>query len=75
MFQVIYPKSDSQRKSLLEAVKGILLFKSLDPGELEREETMNSNPGADFEQIFKEIEFNRTCVCVLISSGGPVDRL
>ena len=33
-FQVIYPKSDSQRKSLLEAVKGILLFKALDPGEL-----------------------------------------
>ena len=34
LFQVIYPKSDSQRKSLLEAVKSILLFKALDPGEL-----------------------------------------
>jgi len=31
---VIYPKSDSQRKSLMEAVKGILIFKSLDPENL-----------------------------------------
>lgn len=69
---MIYPKSDSQRKSLFEAVKGILLFKSLDPGELEREETMKS----DFVQILKQIEFNptsdtRSCTCMhaLISSG------
>ena len=33
-FQVIHPKSDVQRKSLLEAVKGILLFRSLDPEQL-----------------------------------------
>lgn len=33
-FQTIYPKSDAQRKSLLEAVKGIFLFKSLDAEQL-----------------------------------------
>ena len=65
---MIYPKSDSQRKSLFEAVKGILLFKSLDPGELEREETMKS----DFVQILKQIEFNptsdtRSCTCMHLS--------
>ncbi len=30
----IYPKTDAQRKSLLEAVKGILLFKSLESEQL-----------------------------------------
>ena len=34
MFQVVHPKSDSQRKSLLEAVKEILLFRSLDSEQL-----------------------------------------
>ena len=32
--QVVHPKSDSQRKSLLEAVKEILLFRSLDQEQL-----------------------------------------
>ena len=34
LFQIIHPKSDSQRKSLLEAVKEILLFRSLEPEQL-----------------------------------------
>ena len=33
-FQVIHPKSDDQRRSLLEAVKEILLFRSLDGEQL-----------------------------------------
>ena len=33
-FQIIHPKSDSQRKSLLEGVKQILLFRSLEPEQL-----------------------------------------
>ena len=33
-FQIIHPKSDSQRKSLLEAVKEILLFRSLESEQL-----------------------------------------
>ena len=32
--QVVHPKSDVQRKSLLEAVKNILLFRSLEPHQL-----------------------------------------
>ncbi len=34
LFQVIHPKSDIQRKSLLDAVKEILLFRSLDNQQL-----------------------------------------
>ena len=34
LLQVVHPKSDSQRKSLLEAVKEILLFRSLDQEQL-----------------------------------------
>lgn len=34
ILQVVHPKSDSQRKSLLEAVKEILLFRSLDQEQL-----------------------------------------
>ena len=32
--QIVHPKSDAQRKSLLEAVKGILLFRSLEKEQL-----------------------------------------
>ena len=31
---MIHPKSDSQRSSLLDAVKGILLFRALEPEQL-----------------------------------------
>ena len=33
-FQVIHPKSDVQRKALMEAVREILLFRSLEPEQL-----------------------------------------
>lgn len=33
-FKVIHPKSDTQRASLLDAVKGILLFRALEPEQL-----------------------------------------
>lgn len=32
--QVVHPKSDAQRRSLLEAVKGILLFRSLETDQM-----------------------------------------
>ena len=42
LFQVVHPKSDIQRKSLLEAVKEILLFRSLDTEQVKKslEKTM-----------------------------------
>jgi hypothetical protein len=35
-FQIVHPKSDVQRKSLLEAVKEILLFRSLDTEQVKK---------------------------------------
>ncbi len=49
--QIIHPKSDTQRKALKEAVKNILLFRSLEPDQL------NEVLDAMFEFVVSEGDF------------------